>query len=206
MLCKKRYLLGDPALIMEFGKSFIRRGLASGLALAKLMFELEVNWYLFKAAGYEGTAEEHVTQDWGYSSQTFKKYVNMWESIFNNTDVTETARKLLMGRPIGDLLLLTAAVREGQISGENLEKAALAPDRASLREAIQGAGRTPSAKAITLKVVLSDTDRNYAPGTLLATQNGETVVVGYFVLNDSDALISTAQEQIKARSHMLEVM
>ncbi len=200
----KSVVAGDPALIMQYGKTIIRNGLASGLALAKLMFELSVNWSLFKTAGFDGTAEEHVITNWGYSGQTFQKYVNMWENIFQNKDVSDVTKKLLMGRPIGDLLLLTAAVREGQISDEGLEKAALVPDRATLREIIRGerGKQTSSSTAIRIKLI-GEGDKEYAPNTLIAYRDGEEVVIGYFV-PDAGELATKAQMRIINGAHIQE--
>lgn len=184
---KRAITIGDPLIALEFGSRMKKMVAVHGLALADLLYQLKSNWHLFQAAGIEGELEDLADVHMDIRPATTKKYIDMWKNIFANGEVPDDIKGILTERPIGDLLLLTAAVGEGSLSGEDLKAAALSADKQALREYVQHArGLQTSAKtAITLCVAMVDRG-NMKKGTLFAKQGNKKVILGVLYEQDSD--------------------
>lgn len=184
----KAVTIGDPLIALELGHQIKRSATIQGLALARLLSKLQDSWHLFEAAGIEGSLADLADIHMDIRPATTKKYIDMWKKVFENPSVEEDIKALLTDRPIGDLLLLTAAVGEGSLAGEDLKHVALSPDKESIREAVRKARgvHTSANTAITLCVARVDKG-NMKAGTLYAKQGNKRVILGNLILEqDSD--------------------
>lgn len=172
--------IGDPLLAFEYGTKLRRRQEVEGLALAKLLYRLRESWNLFEVAGISDDLLTMAEMEMGVRPATTKKYIDMWESIFENAGVPDDVKAILAGRPIGDLLLLTAAVGEGTLVGDDLKSAALAGDKSELREFVTKArGLRTSAKS-AIRIFLNRVDRSgMKAGTLFAKQGDTREVLDF---------------------------
>jgi len=187
----KSVTIGDPLIALDYGASLGRNATVSGLALAKLMFKLQQSWALFTAAGFEDDLPTMISVHMGISGQTFKKYINVWESIFENEKIDEETKMVLQGRSIGDLILLAPAVREGDLEGEELRNAALTLNHQELREKVyeKRGEQTSSATAIKGCLQMQDTP-NMAAGTLYAKKGNKRDIL--FIINPNHGELAEA--------------
>jgi len=195
-------VVGDPSIACDFGLSLIRSGLLRAHALAKLLYKIRSVWELFYI---EEPFEDVVFERMGVAKATVDKYVKMWEAIFENNYITQDTKQKLMGRPIRDLLMLTAAAREGSLDDEGLMRAADAPDRASIREIIRDARgeATSSGSALIGKLVWRD-DATYPKGTLLAMLEGQTFEAGWLDVNSTEDAVQRLIERIRNNTPVSE--
>lgn len=197
-------LMGDPDRAFDYGISIKRKAAVSSYTLAKLLYKLKASWTTF---GIEGEFEDVVYERMGTPGQTTKKYVRMWENIFANEDIPESTKRILMGRPIRDTLLLTAAAKEG-MSLEELNNAALAPDHSTLRDMIVDARgvQTSGANALRLYLVTRGDHTVYPPGVLLCKRgNGEYKPVGTFLIQYEDEDIQQAIARLTNAVGVIEI-
>jgi len=190
-------MTGTPDIALEFGLQVRRTAAISGYVLAKLLYELERIWNLF---GIDGNFEDTIQERIGSSPSTTRKYVAMWKSIFENENISEDTKNLLLKRPIGDTLLLTATAAEGNITPEELELAAVAPDKNALRDMILGfrGEHTSSANALRLYIVTHPENNQYVVGTLLARRgSGASRPIGMLFVQDDDPDVQQGIARIK---------
>lgn len=103
----------DPQPALEFGRNLRREGQLKGLALAKLLAKLNQNWEKFKASGMDERIEDVVYVSTGIAPITTRKYVRLWEDLFENPTIPDEVKTQLKGKSIKSLLLLTAAAKDG---------------------------------------------------------------------------------------------
>lgn len=182
---------GDPSLAFGFGQGLITRSLVSGgPALAKLLFKLKENWNLFQAAGYEEEFEDVAYVHIGLKQDTVRKYVRMWESVFENPNIADDIKEKLIGRGVKQLLLLTAAAREG-LGRDVLEKIADAPDEREVRDIIRAerGERTSSGTARRIQIQVSTSDR-FRKGTLLVRKGSTVETIGRLDIDSDNELVN----------------
>lgn len=141
---------GDPRIAFDFGKRLVRKSMINGVAAAKLLWELNSKWDLFRAAAIDDNFEDVVFAEMGYAPATTRKYVRMWDQLFIDGSVPDDIRQALFGQPIKNLLLLGPSVSDDLLSEEELWEAAHAIDRNELRKILRDAtgGRTSSKLAL----------------------------------------------------------
>lgn len=181
----KAVTVGDPLLAFEFGEGLIKTSMVKGLAMAKLLYRLQESWNLFKSAGIEDDLETMAYVHMGVKPATTRKYVRMWAGIFENATLDAGTKLLLQGRPIKELLLLTAAVREGSLEGDDLKAVALGAVNA--RDAIRDRRGEATSSKTAIRIFLQMQDVSKMPaGTLFAMQDGVRVVIGSLQPDGSD--------------------
>ena len=205
MVVGRSITIGDPSVAFEFGSHLRRQQSVQGLALAKLLYRIKQGWDLYRAAGIEDEMESMAQTEMGVSPETTKKYIRMWTSIFENGGVEDGVKQILMGRPIQDLLLLTAAVREGDLTGEELRDAAMAADQKELKEIIRHkrGEHTSSSSSITICLTMRDS-QSMAAGTLFAKRGNERVTLGLLYKAESELAKMAISKLINGRP-ILEV-
>jgi hypothetical protein len=204
-IIERSLAVGDPLIALEYAQNLQKGNLVRGLAIAKLMYKMKQNWNLFEVAGVGDTFENLVQSMNGYAPATVEKYVRMWESIFANDSLSDELKNQLSGRPIRDLLLLTAAAREGSLSDEDWDKVKIAGDTSRVREIIRGARgeQTSSKNSLTLLVQVRE---GVVPrGTVSVSLNGNRRTVCSLDLDSTDEVIRNANARIIQRSGMIEV-
>lgn len=196
---------GDPLIALEFARSMQREGLLRGLAIAKLMYKIKQNWNLFEVAGVGDTFESIVQTQNGYAPETVEKYIRMWEGIFENPHIDEELKHQLSGRPIGDLLLLTAAAREGSLSESDWEKVSVAPDSHSVRAIVRKArGEVTSSKTAVIPQIQMRPDGTFPRGALYVYENGTPVLFGSIDVDTTSEAAKKAIARIINGAHIKE--
>lgn len=197
--------VGDPLIAFEFAQSLQRDGLLKGLAIAKLMYKVKQSWALFEVAGVGDTFENLVQSMNGYSPATVDKYIRMWESIFENPDLPEDIKNSLSGRPIRDLMLLTAASREGSLTDEDWGKVSVAGDTSEVRDIVRKArGEVTSSKnAVTIILQIRD-NGTYPRGALTASKDGLRIMIGTLDVDNEDEIAKKAITRLVNAARILE--
>lgn len=171
----------DPEYIIQAGLQLRMVSQVSGLALAKLLATGKNIWHKFKSDDDFATVAKVKM---GIADQTYNKYTWVWEHVIqhpylmNNHSVQET----IMTKPIGGLILLTAAARENELEEDDWLEIASAPNIAAIRDVIARVrGHVGPAKH-TLRLLLG-TD-----GTLLGKLGGGIYEVRGFIHRDETPL------------------
>jgi hypothetical protein len=105
-------ITGDIRMAMDFGRSLRRNHQVQGLALAKLLYEVENRWVEFSTDGIEGDYVDIIQAELGIAPSTTKKYVRLWGTLFDSDAVPAEQQRMLMNKPIKGLLLLPAAAED----------------------------------------------------------------------------------------------
>lgn len=178
---------GDPMIALEYVQGLQREGFVKGLAIAKLMYRLKQSWSLFQAAGTDDEFEFVVESVIGYRPATTNKYINLWESVFENPALSDDLKQALAGKPIESLLLVVAAAREGSLEDEDWKHIASSSDIREIRSRIrERRGDVTSSKNARLPSLFRREQGGKAKGTLIITAGGEQKVVGYLNLDTGD--------------------
>lgn len=196
--------IGDPLIAFEYGSLIKRKQALAGVALAKLLYKLEESWGLFEAKGIEDDLLTMADMHMMVKPETAKKYVRMWGDIFENPSVPDDIKMILRGRNIGDLLLLTAAVREGQLSGENLLAAALTPDTNTLRDKISEVRGEQTSSSSAIRIFLATKDKGDIRAGTVYAQQGRKKEVLFTLKKKYEDLGEKAIERIKNSTHIIE--
>ena len=187
--------VGDPLIALEYGRELQSQGILRGLAVAKLIYKVNQNWQLYRSAGTDDDFENVVYSVNGYSPATIKKYLNVWESIFETDALSQELKDKLAGRPIGQLLLLSAAASEGSLTEDDWDKVTIASNKHEVRDIVRKARgeKTSSSSAISIRIMSND--GKYPKGTLIAYQNGKSAVIG-ILSGDGTELANQAMSRI----------
>lgn len=197
---------GDPMIAFEYIQGLQREWFVKGLAVAKLLYRMKQSWALFRSAGIDDEFESVVETTIGYSPATVNKYINMWDSIFENPDLSEDLKRDLAGKPIEALLLLTAAAREGSLNDEDWNYVAQTTDIKDIRSIVrERRGDQTSSKNAKLPSLFRREQGGLAQGTLTITVNGERKVVGTLLVDSpDDDVVQYINKMINAL-HIFEV-
>lgn len=161
---------GDLTEIFTFGlglRNYVRIG---GLAMAKLLGSVHHEWDTFQAAGIEDTFEDSMQEGLGLSVSTIRKYVRMWQNVFENDDVPTNVKQALLYKPMKGLLLLTAAAKDEDFPWDQIVSAGTVEEIRDVVREFRG-DATSSVSALTLQL-------DIRTGSLTAWQNGESEVIG----------------------------
>ena len=104
---------GDPTIAMRFGSSLRKDARVRGVALAKLLWGIQDNWYLFESAGVEDSMINVIESEMGVSPATANVYIRTWEAVFANPDIPDNVKERLLCKPIRTLKLLPSLAGEG---------------------------------------------------------------------------------------------
>jgi len=171
----------DPEYIIQAGIQLRMASQLSGLALAKLLAEGKANWDWFESDDDFATVAKVKM---GIADQTYNKYTWVWEHVIQHPHLKSNPQlqEIIMGKPIGGLILLTAAARENQLREEDWTEIGEAPNIAAIRDVIARVrGHIGPAKH-TLRLLLG------ADGTFLGKLGGEAYEIVGFVHRDETPL------------------
>lgn len=173
---------GDPLIAAEYGNTLSNAIARKGIELAKLFHGLRDSWGLFRAAGIEEDFGDFVDAHMVVRGRTAIKYADMYQSVFLSPDVPPEIKQQLEQKPIKSLLLLTAAVREGVLSADQLEEVVI-KDHDGIREIVREARgqATNSHTAVYARLVQRDSG-NYAKGSLVVFGGEEREPIGFIKL------------------------
>ena len=196
---------GDPLIALEYGKDLIGSAMMRGLALAKLFYKLRENWELFKAAGINDSLEDMAFIHTGRSKETVTKYIRMWEAVFENEDIPDDIKKKLMGRQIGDLLLITALAREGT-GRDTLEQIANAADSNEIRSIIKDErGERNSSKTAVYITLEMREDASNPRGALSVVNGKNKILFGSLDVDSEERIVQQAIARLVNNSNIREL-
>jgi hypothetical protein len=174
---------GNPLIATEYGNHLGRSIALKGVALAKLFYLLRKNWQLFRVSGIEEEFGDFINAHMNLTSRTAEKYADMYQDVLDNDAIPLETRDKLAGKPIKQLLLLTAAVREGSLDADDLEDVVVL-DYNGVRNKVRDArgDATSSRRTIVARLVQREVSK-YPHGSLVVFDgNGESEVIGQFKL------------------------
>ena len=119
---ERSLLAGSPEIALSYGESLLITGHLRGVQLMKLFYELDLVWDKFET---DDTIEDAVFKMTGASPRKFDDYKSVYKYILKD-------HPELIGKPIGGLLGIIVAAREGEFSEEDWEDLARAHDKASM--------------------------------------------------------------------------
>jgi len=169
---------GNLRSVLMYGRN-LRKGMQlHGLALAKLLYRIYESWNIFVESGITDEFVDVIYAEMGVPASTTYKYVGMWRAIFENNTIPDNIKKILMGKPVKSLLLLTAGANEGSIDWEQVIEAVTHQEIAELVKETRGV-KTSGVNRITIRLLRD--------GSLMAYKGEEEpVMVGSFFVNVTD--------------------
>jgi hypothetical protein len=181
---------GDPLIASEYGNQLSKEMTLKGVALAKLFFGMRDNWPLFRAAGIEDDFKDFVDAHMHVTGRTADRYADMYEAVFEKSRIAPQVKSKLLHKPIKTLLLLTAAVREGSLTSEQLGNV-IVLNHSGVRDMVREArGEVTNSSTATRGVLVQREHSVYVKGTLVVYggSGDEIEVLGWLNLtpkNDS---------------------
>ena len=169
----------DPYIALRFGSDMQSSIRISGVALAKLLYELRHNWQEF---GIDDNFFDVVEGEMGVPISTADKYSRMWEVVFVESGISDAIKQRLIAKPIKSLLLLPAYVSNGETNWDSIIGI---ENHNELRRFIRGErGEATSSKtALLIKVDMrtgqlyaKQGDVPFAPFGLLKLDTGNPVI------------------------------
>jgi len=188
-ILQRSLAIGDPLIAIEYAQGLQKESLIKGLAIAKLMYKLKSSWNLFEVAGIEETFESMVECYNGYKPATLEKYIRMWGNIFENPDLSPDLKNQLSGRPVGDLLLLSAAARDGSLTSEDWEKVTIAPDSGGVRDIVRKARGDVTSSKNALIPKLQTREGQSPRGTLFFYYGEQKYEFGMLDIDNKDEAV-----------------
>jgi len=119
---ERSLLMGSPEIALNFGTGLVITGHLRGVQLAKLLYELDLIWAKFKT---DDEIQDAVFKTMGISYRKFEDYRDMYRYILKD-------HPELAGKPIGGLLGIIVAAREGEFNEDDWKELALAYDRKTM--------------------------------------------------------------------------
>jgi hypothetical protein len=177
---------GDPVPAFEYGKGLVRASQVQGVALAKLCYKLKKNWLLFQSAGADDNFEDFAFVHMGLAVDTIKKYTGMWENILENPKISKEIKFQLMGRKVGELLLMSPLIGEG-VENNVLQELISAPDANRIREIVSRERGVRTSATSALRSFIQTRDGGKFPrGILYVTRGGRNPKIFGTLDIDSD--------------------
>lgn len=177
----------DDHWITDLMGTQVRTIRIQGVAMSKLLsgwrenaaeFGIEKEDWIDHAKAWTGLAEE-----------TIRKYTDLWNHVLAPMENTERFWTLI-AKPIQGLLLLTAAVKEDQLSEEDWVEIEDAYDGAGIKKVVRRARGEQTSSKTAIQLVLG------RDGVLTAWRADERAAVGYLNPNATEPLIDAAVERI----------
>lgn len=183
---------GDPLIATEYGNKLIATVRLKGVSLAKLFFGLKSNWQLFQVAGIEEEFVDFVDAHMQFDGRTADKYADMYKNVLENETIPIEIREQLKLKSIQTLLLLTAAVREGDLGPDDLENVVVLDHNRVQRMVRHLRGDVTNSRTAVFARLISQQGRPYPAGSLVvygSDENGNPEVesIGFFNLTPNTA-------------------
>jgi hypothetical protein len=189
---------GDPLIATQYGNQLGKTIKLKGIALAKLFFGMRRDWALFRAAGIEEEFGDFVNAHMDITSRTAEKYADMYEAVFEKAPIPVELKNQLATKPMKQLLLLTAAVREGSIGEDELEEVVL-KSYDGVREIVREArGEATSSRTAVYARLVQREESRFPKGALVVFgPDGENETIAMFKLPPTTASGQKYLERVK---------
>lgn len=126
---EKSLLMGSPEQAIHLGWGIIGQGHIRGLQLCKLLYELTEVWDSFNT---DDDIKDAVFKGMGVPPETYRKYDGLWRNIFANPDVREDYKTRLRNKPLGGLMEVSVAVRDGEFDDDQMQRLIMAHDKRAM--------------------------------------------------------------------------
>ena len=117
-------LNGSPQIALDYGYNLIQTGQMRGIQLARLLYTLEGIWDSFET---DDTIEDAVFKGMGVSARKFDDYTRLYRYVLKD-------HPELSGKPIGGLMAIITAARDGDFGKEDWAELDKAHDKAAMVE------------------------------------------------------------------------
>ena len=119
---EKALLEGSPDSAIDYGYSLVRTGHMRGVQLARLLYSMNEVWQTFDT---DDTVEDAVFKGMGISGRKFREYKDLYQYVLLD-------HPALSGKPVGGLLAIVVAAREGELSDEDWKDLEKAHDKSAM--------------------------------------------------------------------------
>jgi hypothetical protein len=201
---KQAVTIGDPRIATQFGYQLYKGSRLQGVALAKLLHGLQDRWDIFEVSGIQDDFYSVMLSEVGTAESTTRRYVNMWDSIFMNPNVSDVAKKELLGKPMKTLLLLPGLAHD-EIEGKVMvdwDKVANMGGQTEVREYVRDLRgmATSSSTAVYIQIEVRT-------GRIIACRSGEEPIIFGLLNMDKaeDEKVKIAIERIIRSTGMQEI-
>jgi hypothetical protein len=181
--------------VMEFGRTLTHRIQANGKAIVYLVYLLHKEWKRFDTDDdFFDLAESELN----LRPSTAKRYIRLWEVLFENPNIPKEARQSMFGKPTEALLLLVAAADEGILDWDVVSDAQTVRDiRTHVRDVRGKATKSETALVLTISV---------REGTIMAKRGNDGMhIVGFLNVKSEDDIVKAAIDRIVERCDVMEV-
>lgn len=139
-------MTGDPRIALHHVRGLTIKVKVQGIAAARILYELYKEWETYQAAGVDDDWENVAPSESGLAVETCRKYRDMYGWLFDNEKVPDEIRERLPNLPVGALLLVGPAARDGDLDEEGWKSVVSATSKRDVSDVIHGArGRRTSA-------------------------------------------------------------
>lgn len=186
----------DVGVATKMGRALRRDVRVRGVGLAKLLWSIRDNWSQFEIEDdFYNVIEDEV----GLSVSTVHKYVNLWDALFANPEITDEIKQRLLCKPTRTLLLLTGVANDD--NPVDWEAVVQASDHDEVRQIVKGARgeHTSSETAVFIRL-------DMRTGQLYAQRGSQPAVIfGLLNMELNDDASKKAIERIITNCRILEV-
>jgi hypothetical protein len=190
----------DPQIATRLGRALHRGVRVQGVALCKLLSVMRDNWSQFQSDGVEDNYYSVMESEIGLAVSTVHKYCDMWQSIFENGDISDEIKQRLLAKPVKTLLLLPALAKDAEaVEWEDVAKTTSHQEMRELIKWYRGE-RTSSETAIHIRLDVQSGQLSARKGT------GNYVVFGILNLDKrSDPAVDGAIDRICREARISEI-
>ncbi len=142
----------DPETAIAGGKALIEGVQLRGVALMRLLYKLHAQWEQF---GLSESFIDRISVEWSFGKKTIRRYLNIYEAVFENDDVPEALIPSLAEKPVNTLERLVRPVNENKlVVADDWKRVAQAENDSAVRGIVlELAGKSPKGRpAIQLHV------------------------------------------------------
>jgi hypothetical protein len=121
----------DPEAAIAGGRALIKGVQLRGVGLMRLLYKLYKQWAKF---GLTETFEDRIYDEWGFGKKTVKRYIRIYQAVFENEDVPEALLSTLAEKPVNTLERLVRPVNENKlVVADDWKRIANAADDSTVR-------------------------------------------------------------------------
>ena len=177
----------DAIIALNVCKQLVEISKTSGLALAKALYLIKINWDEYDVGDeFTNTVLDYT----GLHQHTIDRYVSVW-AMFANHNVPKDLLEEVIQRNIKDLIPVAKAIEQGyEIDRDNWEAIAEATDFAEVAKIVREDIKQKEPRKGSLQLYMDRT------GTIWAFQNDERKFVGSLEVTDEDEVVQKAINRI----------
>jgi hypothetical protein len=183
----------NVSVALEAAKKSLSLTRISGLALAKLLYKIKINWSKFYI---DDDYLDYMHNELGLIGITITRYCRVWEMFESHIIPSELEEKML-SKPMRDLVAVSNTVtQEYDIDDKTWDALANSPDSSTLNETLRTLKNVePRSNALLIRI-----KRN---GDITAYKDGGQFFCGYLELESDEPAVKAAIDRILSASGIL---